>query len=228
MAINPQIRRVSYTTRTAGNAGFSSASRARAEGASIEITDWRILLRELRKIEPEMEKQLKRRFREIGGVVRDGIREKIDSRPPLSGMRKGVIPGRVTWGTGKPARSALVRMPRTAKKGNNLAVAQIMVGSPATVIADMAGKSNRETAKKKITSEYPYSRSRSGMRRHKINPLGSRKFINSLDAALGGKSSRMVYPGAESKLDAARSEMQEAINYASGIVNKELRDISGR
>jgi hypothetical protein len=228
MAINPQIRRVTYTTRTAGNAGFSSASRARAEGAVIEITDWRMLLRELGKVDKEMEKQLKRRFREIGGVVRDGIREKIDTRPPLSGMRKAVVPGRVTWGTGKPARSALVRMPRTRRKGQNVPVAQIMVGSPATIIADMAGKSNRETAKRKITQDYKYSRSSTGLRRHRINPLGSRKFINSLNDALGGKSSRMVYPGAESKLDAARSEMQEAINYASAIVNRELRDVSGR
>lgn len=228
MAINPQIRRVNGITRTAGNPGFSSASRSRTEGAVIEITDWRMLLRELRKLDAEMERQLKRRFREIGGVVRDGIREKIDSRPPLSGMRKAVQPGRVTWGTGKPAKSAIVRMPRSARKGQNVPVAQIMVGSPATIIADMAGKSNRETAKKKITSEYPYSRSRSGTRRHKINPLGSRKFINSLDGALGGKASRMVYPGAEGKLDAARSEMQEAINHASAIVNTELRDVSGR
>jgi hypothetical protein len=228
MAINPQIRRVSYTTRTAGNAGFSSASRARAEGAVIEITDWRLLLAELRKVDKEMEKQLKRRFREIGGVVRDGIKEKIDSRPPLSGMRKGVIPGRVTWGTGKPAKSAIVRMPRTARKGRSVPVSQIMVGSPATIIADMAGKSNKETAKKKVTSDYLYSRSASGTRRHKINPVGSRKFINSLNSALGSKASRMVYPGAESKLDAARHEMQEAIDYASAIVNKELRDISGR
>jgi hypothetical protein len=228
MAINPQIRRVSYTTRTAGNAGFSSATRSRAEGAVLEITDWRMLLRELRKVDKEMEKQLKRRFREIGNEVRNGIREQIKTQPPLSGMRKKVQPGRVTWGQGKPAKSAIVRMPRGRKKGQNLPVAQIMVGSPATVIADMAGKSNRETAKRKITAEYPYSRSGKGTRRHRINPIGSRKFINSLDNALGGRASRMVYVGAESKLDQARNEMQEAINYASAIVNKELRDVSGR
>lgn len=228
MAINPQIRRVSYTTRTAANAGFSSATRSRSEGAVLEITDWRMLLRELRKVDKEMERQLKRRFREIGGQVRNGIREQISTQPPLSGMRKKTIPGRVTWGQGKPAKSAIIRMPRTAKKGNNLPVAQIMVGSPATVIADMAGKSNRETAKRKVTAEYPYSRSSKGTRRHKINPIGSRKFINSLDNALGGRASRMVYVGAESKLDQARNEMQEAINYASAIVNKELRDVSGR
>ena len=228
MAINPQIRRVSYTTRTAGNAGFSSASRSRAESAVLEITDWRLLIKELGKVEKEMERQLKRRFREIGGVVRDGIRAEIKTQPPLSGMRKKTIPGRVTWGTGKPAKSAIVRMPRGARKGKNVPIAQIMVGSPATVIADMAGKSNRETAKKKVTGIYKYSRSRSGERKHKINPIGSRKFINSLDSALGGRASRMVYVGAESKLDEARSEMQEAINYASAIVNKELRDVSGR
>ena len=98
MAINPQIRRVSYTTRTAGNAGFSSATRNRAEGAVLEITDWRLLLRELRKVDKEMEKQLKRRFREIGNEVRNGIRNEIKTQPPLSGMRKKTIPGRVKIG----------------------------------------------------------------------------------------------------------------------------------
>lgn len=227
MAINPQIQRVTYTTRTAANKGFSSAFTQKGEGAYLLLTDYRQLLRELSKVEPELQRQLKRRFREIAEPVRDEIKRTIPSRPPLSGMRK-VVHGRVAWGQGKPARSATIRLPRGKGKGQNVPIAQIMVGSPATIIADMAGKSNKETAKRRVTNLYKYSLSPTGERRHRINPIGSRKFIQSLDAALGGRASRMVYPAAERKLDAAREEMQEAINYASKIINREMRNTGGR
>lgn len=227
MAVNPQIQRYSYSTRTAGNKGFSSASRSTGEGAYLMISDWRELVRELGKVEKELQKQLKRRFREIAQPVRDEIKRSIDAQPPLSGMRKKVIPGRVTWGTGKPARSAVIRMPRSRPKGRNVPITQIMVGSPATIIADMAGKSNRFTAKKVKTDKYKYSLSPEGFRTHRINPIGSRKFINNLDSRLNGKASRMVYPAAERKLDAARNEMQDAIDYAAAIINKELRNAGG-
>lgn len=227
MAINTQIQRYSYTTRTAANKGFSGASRSTGEGAYLMVSDWRALVRELGKADKEMQKQLKRRFREIAEPVRDEIKREISSTPPLSGMRKKVIPGRVTWGTGKPARSAVIRMPRSRPKGKNVPITQIMVGSPATIIADMAGKSNRETAKRGRTAPYRYSLAPTGYRTHRINPIGSRKFINNLDSALNGRASRMVYPAAERKLDAARDQMQEALNYASQIINKELRNAGG-
>lgn len=226
MAINPQIQRTSYTTRSAANKGFSASTRSTGEGAYLLITDWRALVRELGKVEKEMQRQLKRRFREIAEPVRDEIKREIPSRRPLSGMQK-VNYGRVAWGVGKPARSAIIRMPRSGKKGRNFAVSQIMVGSAATIIADMAGKSNKFTAKRGRTQPYRYSLSPQGFRTHRINPIGSRKFINSLDDALGGKASRMVYPAAERKLDEARDQMQEAIDYASAIVNKELRNAGG-
>jgi len=227
MAINPQIQRIMTRTVSAANRGFSGRTVSKTEGAYLEITDYRQLIRELGKVEKEMVTQLKRRFREIAEPVRDEIKREISTRPPLSGMRKAVIPGRTTWGTGKPARSALIRLPRGKPRGRNVPISQIMVGSPATIIADMAGKSNKQTAKRKFTRPYKYSLSPTGMRDHRINPAGSRKFINNLDSRLGGKASRMVYPAAERKLDDARDEMQEAINYASRIVNRELRDISG-
>lgn len=227
MAINPQIQRFTYSTRTAGNRGFSSALTQKSEGAYLLLTDYRQLIRELGKVEPELQRQLKRRFREIAEPVRDEIKRTIPSRPPLSGMRK-VVHGRVAWGAGKPARSAIIRLPRSRPKGQNIPIAQIMVGSAATIIADMAGKSNKETAKRARTQPYKYSLSPTGTRSHRINPIGSRKFINSLDGALGSRASRMVYPAAERKLDDARDEMQEAINYASQIINRELRDAGGR
>lgn len=227
MAINPQIQRISYRTVSAANRGFSGRTSSQGEGAYILITDYRQLIRELGKVDRELVKQLKSRYREIAQDVRDEIKREIPSRPPLSGMRKAVVPGRVTWGTGKPARSAIIRQPRSRAKGRNIPISQIMVGSPATIIADMAGKSNRETAKKKIAGPYRYSASPTGTRTHRINPVGSRKFINNLDRALSGKASRMVYPAAERKLDNARDEMQEALNYAAQIINNELRDVSG-
>ncbi len=227
MAINPQIVREAYRTRVAANLGFSSRGVASGERAYLMITDYRELIRELNKVEKEMTKQLKNRFKEIARPVRDEIKREIPTRAPLSGMRKAVIPGRVTWGTGKPARSAIIRQPRTRRKGQHVPISQIMVGSPATIIADMAGKSNKETAKRNRTAPYKYSKSPSGFRTHRITAKGSRLFIKNLDDALGGRASRMVYPAAERKLDEARAEMQDALDYAATIVNNELRNVNG-
>lgn len=215
-----------YKTTTAANKGFSTRSSSTGYKAEIMISDYRQIMKELVKIDKELLKGLKKNYREIAQPVSEGIKSRISSVPPLSGMRKRVVPGRLTWGTGKPARSTTVRVPRQSKKRNSWAISQIRVNSAATIMSDMAGKSNRFTGKKRITELYRYSLSPTGTRKHRISREGSRMFIANLDARLGGRASRMVYPGAEEKLPQARNQMEQAINEAVDTINRELRRAS--
>ena len=224
----PSFKVVSYRTVSAGNRGYSSRTVRKGEQAVVEITDLQYVLKELSKINDETRKQFRRRFREIATPVQDEIKQGIRSNRlgtpgNMRGFKKAVVPGRLTWGTGKPATSAIISMPRVSSRKQYLPLSQITVGSPATVIADMAGKSNRKTASEPRTRIYPYSRSKKGERSHKITRVGSRKFIQNLDQTVGNRASRIVYPSAEKALPTARLEMSRTLDYMITDVNRQLR-----
>lgn len=224
----PSFKVISYRTTSAGNRGFSSRSTQLGSQAVVEITDLQFLLKELSKINDETRKQFRKDFRRIASPVQDKIKQgirnnRLGTTGNMRGFQKKVIPGRLTWGTGKPATSAIISMPRITTRKAGMAISKITVGSPATVIADMAGKSNRKTASAARTSVYPYSRSAKGERSHKITRIGSRKFIQNLDQQIGGKASRIVYPAANLALPEARDEMSMTLDSMIREVNRGLR-----
>jgi hypothetical protein len=214
-----------YKTTSARNMGHSGGSTTTGYRAEIEITDYTRLIRMLGQVDKMLVKELKARYKEIASPVRDKIRNAIDSQPPLSGMRKVSVPGRVAWGVGKPPKSTTIRVPRVTKTNKGWAITAVRVNSAATIIADMAGKSNRVTGKSKKTELYRYNGpgNKEGYRQHRLSRAGSRLFIANLDARLGGKASRRVWPAAEDALPEAQREMQEAINKAVTLVNRNMR-----
>jgi hypothetical protein len=215
----------SYKTISAANKGYSKQSSTTGYRAEIEITDYTRLIRMLGEVDKMFVKELKARYKEIASPVRDKIKNAIDAQPPLSGMRKVRVPGRVAWGVGKPPKSTTIRAPRVTKSNKGWAITAVRVNSAATIIADMAGKSNRITGKSKKTELYRYDGpgNKDGYRQHRLSRTGSRLFIANLDARLGGKASRMVWPAAEEALPQAQIEMKEAINKAIVLVNRNLR-----
>lgn len=194
----------------------------------IFISDYKRLIRELNKLEPELVKEMRGGIREVAEVVRSGVRAAIPSRAPIRGMvRKLSFEGK-TWNTNTRARTVKVsiRSPkRDARK--NQAIAQLIINSPATIIADMAQKSGRNNGK--MTDWYVYPRSettsenyRPGERRHKINGQGA-GLLKALDKHIGaGDKSRMVYPGAEKKLDAAAARLAEVVGDAAEKAERKL------
>ncbi len=224
----PSYKVISYRTTSAANRGFSERTTQTGYQATIEVSNLKYMLDELSKINEDARKIFRRRFREIGQPIQreiqNGIRaSRLGTPGSMRGFGKKVVPGRLTWGTGKPATSAVISMPRLSTRRDAMPIAKIKVGSPATVIADMAGKSNRATANKPKTAIYPYSLSPDGQRSHKISRVGSRKFIQNLDATIGGKASRVVYPSAEKALPKARVEMELAFDFMANEVNRRLR-----
>jgi hypothetical protein len=193
---------------------------------ALAFSDVEPMIRILGQIDPEHVKALRANAREIAKPVEDAIRRGIPAAPPISGMTPKVVPGRLTWNTGFPANSTTIQTPRLAKKKQYNSIARVRTRSSALGIADMAGRSRRAMNRYEFTRDYPYSKSPTGMRRHRITATGSRKFIENLDSGRGvkkGSASRFVWPSAEKALPFARYKMENVLNKYAVIVNARLR-----
>lgn len=211
--------------------------------SEILITDYRDLITALNKLEGEILKEFFRGSKEIAKPVQAGIKASIPSRAPLRGsskrpngtrygMQKAAqgIPGRLTWGTGKPAKSATIvaLRPKKSFKGKRVGIVKVVVKSPATIMADMAGKSRAYVNKKSMTDPYPYTRTLKGkygsvrrlrtVRRHKINGQGS-----AMIDKLGSQPSRYVYPGAEGAFDDSVRKIDRHFGDAIIKIERETR-----
>ena len=199
-------------------------------------------MRELRKIEPTLAKQVRKDFRKIAAPVQKGVKNSIPATAPLSGMVTPI--GRLSWGRGKPAKNATIdtRLPR--KNSLTGTLVKIRVGSAATVLADMAGRTGSWINAKPMAGatknnegvymtsarsgnkiirgyRYTYHTKRGpviGGRVHRIKNQG-----RGLIAKLGKKASRYAWPGAEAALPQARSEMRKVLEDAYTIVNANMR-----
>ena len=195
----------------------------------IFISDYKRLIRELNKLEPELVKEMRGGIREVAEIVRAGVRSAIPSRSPIRGMVRKLSPVGKTWNTSNRARTVkiVIRSPkRDALK--NQAIAQLVINSPATIIADMAQRSGGNDGK--MTDWYVYPRSetttdnyRPRERRHRINGQGA-GLVTALNKYLGNgdPNSRMVYPAAEKKLDAAAAKLADVIGEAAEKAERKL------
>jgi hypothetical protein len=193
------------------------------ERSAVNFSDINYMIRVLRTIDTNHVKALRKESKQIAKPVQDAVRRGIPSRPPISGMLPKVVPGRLTWNTGKPAKSVTVQTPRLKQKAKYNSLARVRTWSAAVGIADMAGRSGRSVGKYAETRVYPYKQ---GFRKHKINPEGSREFIRNLNSGVGVKkssASRFVWPSGEKALPMARSRMIGVLNRYYNIVNTKLR-----
>lgn len=200
--------------------------------SQIFITDYRDIIKALNNLEGEILKEFFKGVKDIAKPVQDGIKKSIPLRAPFRGMRKvsSGIPGRLTWGTGKPARSATIvaARPKKSFQGKRISIVKVVVKSPATIMADMAGKSRAYVNKKAMTEPYAYTRTFKGkygsirsfrtIRRHKINGQGS-----AMIDKLGSQPSRFVYPGAEAAWDDSVRKIDKHLGDAIIIIERETR-----
>jgi hypothetical protein len=213
--------------------------------SGLYLTDLRDLNRELRMIQPTLVKQMQADFKKIGEPMQADIKKKIPSDPPTSGIHKKrrnnpvsgfaprVIPGRLTWGANSQnnnipvdsvniqsisatkARKAMRKNPK-----NEASIARLQVNNAAVVMADMAGKSKKYINKRPVTREYPYSRSRTGRRVHRINGQG----VYMIDALTrrNGKPSRFVWKAAEKSMPKVRMQTRMVLEKAYARINRKL------
>jgi len=189
----------------------------------IEVTDWRFLIRELRKVDRKLVSQFKRNAKEIGKPVEKAIKAGIPNKAPIRGMKPKVVPGRVTWGAVQhPKKTSLKIDTRLKRKNGGTSIVSVWVWSPATIIADLA---KAERSNGKMTREYAYSLSPTGTRRHRINGQGAGmvKGLKKANLPRKTKPSRMVYPSAEKALPAVSVQMTRLIEETSQSINATMR-----
>lgn len=222
---------VTMTRVTPQNIGGSA-------GVRLEISNWNEIMKVLNKLDKDYVKELRRDFRDIAKPVQTAIRKAIPSKakPPISGMRQ-VHFGRLAWGSSfgsgaKPAKSVLIQTPSTrtkrARRFDTYAIARLQVGSPATVLFDMAGRKNYMRGRKGYTPLYDYMYTINGnkvpgKRKHKVTPLA---FATGLSSATGGlqpRASRVIWPAAERALPEARARVDKKISEVNLKVNALLR-----
>lgn len=143
----------------------------------IAFTDWRDLLREINKIEPQYARDLKRNFKKIATPMRSAVSRAIPKTHPTSGVHvRGaknvsgfapvVVPGRLSWsanaqnGNIQP-RHTVIRLTkaRSFKKigqYGQMSIVKVEVDNAAVVMADMAGRSKKWVNKKPMTRPYKY------------------------------------------------------------------------
>jgi len=197
--------------------------------ATIVISDYKALIRELNKIEPTLVKELRADLKEIAEVPRKAIRSAIPSQPPLSGMRRRLSPKGKTWNNRVNARTVTIktRSPKRAVGfgGKDAGIIQLQVPSPATIIADMAGRGRmRSSIEGRKTEWYVYplakgttENTRPGQRRHTVKGQGY-AMIN----ALGESPSRFVYPAVEGSMNQTAEAVDEVIADATRLIERKI------
>jgi len=201
----------------------------------IEFSNLKRIIKVLKEHDKNYLASFYKEAKQIGKPVQDEIIQAIPATSPIRGMRARSNRARLGWGIGKRAKSVVIRANRTVQrkssfaqgKHNKYPIVQVVAQSPALIVADMAGKSNKVTNKKPLSRSYEINLFGRGVivtRTHKINGQGL-ALIERLASAKGvisSSPSRYFYPAAERAMPAAKKEMQSLINQVNETANKYL------
>jgi hypothetical protein len=206
----------------------------------VDISDYRYLIRELNKVEPTLAAGMRKEIRTVMKPLQQSVAKNIPMERPRSGMVTRI--GRLSWGAGKPAKTVLIdtRAPRVNKDSLTGSFAKLRVTSPATVMADMMGRSGRYIGARRLATGsksaaievtrgkykgqmgYPYfykGASSPEGRIHRNTGGQGRGLIR----GLGAKPSRYVWPAALKGLPATRVAITQIFDKNILIINQKLR-----
>lgn len=199
--------------------------------------EYKLLMKQLRELEPDLRKQMRREIKAIAKPVETQIKANIPDTPPMSGMG-GVIrtktgnyvinEGRLRWDgqglrglqlTAKrygPKQTTISQAMKATGRSLTTSLAKIIVRSAPVSMTDMAGRKNTSRTQ---TREYLY-RKRNGeivTRRHRINGQGKQMIAN---LARYGSASRFAWSALEGKVDAVAKEIDRVVEKYYNMVNR--------
>lgn len=182
-------------------------------GNDISVMDVRELQKRMRAIEPRLRTDFVRNIKNVGRPLESQIKTGIGTIEPLSGMRADR--GRLGWGVGVAPDKTLIQF-RTSMGGKSLTTTllRIKVFSPATVLADMAGRSGRFIGQGRRNDNATPSE-----KRRNANPAKGHAFIRSLNEKNGKSASRRIWPSTEASLPAVRREVEVVLANAFRYFN---------
>jgi hypothetical protein len=188
----------------------------------VQVTDWRYLIRETRRIEPESIAKLQRNAFRIGRPVEKKIQQGISNKYAIKGMQQKVVPGRLTWGGHVAAKKTELRVDtRMRKKGKS--IVSVWAMSPAVAMFDVAHKYGKYDGQ--LTKEYKYSRSKTGKRQHTRNKQG-KYMVEAMDSSPARKQvsrSRVIWPSGLSAVPQANLEMNVLLEQVAQKINAEIQ-----
>ena len=204
----------------------------------LEITNWNEIMKVLVALDKDYVKALRESFKYIGKDVQTAVRKAIPSKgkPPLRNMKQ-VFFGRLAWSSdygkgAKPSKSVLLQVVNTRSRKYNskdISIARVQVQSPATVLADMAGRRGGTKGRKGLTPEYDYmynvnGRLVRGKRQHRVVPGAFLLGLSKSNAVMKQRhASRFIWPAALEVLPAVRKKVDEKISQVNLKVNALLR-----
>jgi hypothetical protein len=207
-----------------------------ASGKPYSVQDIRALQRKLKTIEPQLRTQFVRDIKKVGKEPQEAIRNAIPTTSPLSGLdpngrgRNAKIQwGKVSKGAQSGgAKSTTIRF-RTQAGGKSLTTTLlgIRVNSPASSIADMAGRSGRSigrgyrgSGRTKPTIRTYKDGSQSVMFTKPATQKAGLAFVRNLNSRIGNKPSRMAWKAVESSLPKLSRDVQFIVNKWSIIASR--------
>lgn len=218
------------------------------DASYVSVTDYRDLLRSLNQVEPKLASVFRAKVREAVAPLRDGVKQNIPMSAPLGKPAKGggmvTSIGRLSWGFEKRPNTVLIdtRAPRSNKGRLSGSIVKLRVTAPATVFADMAGRSGKYIGARRIAGatrrntmvwitndgrriegyRYTYHTKEGaiiGGRVHRNTGGQGRALIRSL----GKRPSRYAWPGAIRNLPATRKKVINIFENPIASINREMR-----
>jgi len=184
------------------------------------VFDVKKLLNQIKSVEPKLKKELIKSAKVAAEPALSAVKSGIPTvNPYISSKRTPNVNGRLAWGAIKPANAVKFSYKTSGSKFSAVtSLFKLWVQSPATVIADTAGKGSGVPVRS-TTNPYAYQ---GRTRTHKVTTQG-RSMIRHLQAK-GRRGSNFVYPSVEHSLPSVRSKLKLVVDGFAEKMTKEINN----
>ena len=175
------------------------------------------IVKALNELEPGLKNRMVKEIRVVAEPAITAIKSAIPTVNPFISPIRPIANTRGRLGWGVKVKPDTVKPSFTTKASKKTAVTslvRIVVSSPATALADVAGKGTGEV-RNPMTKSYAY---KGGMRSHRTTTQGQ-KMIRHLRSK---KANNFVYPAVEKSLPMVKAEIKLIIERYAAKVNRKL------
>jgi hypothetical protein len=181
------------------------------------VYDAKEIVKALNQLEPGMKNAMVKEMKEIAAPAISAIKGVIPKTNPFISPVRPISNTRGRLGWGVKVKPDTVKPSFTTKASKKTAVTslvRIVVSSPATALADVAGKGSGAVLNP-VTKEYAY---KNGARTHRTTTQGQ-KMIRHLRSR---RASNFVYPSVEKILPMVKLEIKLILEKYAAKVNRKL------
>jgi hypothetical protein len=174
------------------------------------------IVKALDALEPGMKTQMVKDMRTIAKPAMTAIQKVIPAVSPfISKKRTPNVQGRLGWGVKIKANAVgLSFKTKASKKFAVTSLVSIVVKSPATALADVAGKGSG-ALRRTVTNSYQW---KNQTRTHRVTTQGS----SMIRALRSKRKNNFVYPAVESHLPSIKLEIKLILERYAAKVNRKL------